>query len=63
MGKWISVKDKLPEVKYEWYLVCDCSGNPNVTMAFYDGTEGDNGYVWLCHNDVNDRDDWPNVTH
>lgn len=63
MSEWISVKDRLPSEKYNWYIVFENSGYPEVTMAFYDGKVGDNGCLWLCHNDAEDRDEWTGVTH
>jgi len=57
MSNWISVKDKLPDVLYQWYLI---SNNGMATMAFFEKA-GDR-VDWLCHNDSNNSV-WEDVTH
>ena len=67
MSKWISVDDKLPEKKQEWYLIstnCDAPNEKVVTMAFYDYAASFKEAVWLTHNDGYRLDsEWECVTH
>lgn len=59
MSEWISVKDKLPELNFCWYLI---TTEDMTTMAFFEKDE-DGSIYWLCHNDNKDKSDWDNVTH
>lgn len=57
MSEWISCEDKMPDVNFSWYLICN---NGIVTMAFF---EKDGDIVrWLCHNDTS-NEEWDDVTH
>ena len=65
MSKWISVKDRLPEL-FDWYLVCYRpeetldNDDPIVLMAFFDSTQNDSGCVWIVSGeDAEDCD----ITH
>lgn len=64
--EWISVKDKIPNKRWEWYLIASDCNKPHesvVTMAFLD-SDYEGQPIWLVHNDGNgDSDEWESVTH
>ena len=69
MSKWISVEDRLPEVRFRWYLIAtkDGDGNKITTLAFFESRDikGEHeDIMWLCHNDKSSGySEWDDVTH
>lgn len=59
MSNWIDVEDKPPEANFCWYLIFT---EGVTTVAFFE-KHGDGEVFWLCHNDVEDKDEWDNVTY
>jgi len=67
--EWISVKDRLPEKSFAWYLIAtkDGDGNKITTLSFFELREcpdEDPLISWLAHNDkAVEYDEWEDVTH